>query len=266
MVSSDSSQPATRLGFWMAILTAATAALALAVAVTTLPRSGPYCRTGCVVGYPYTDAGAFVPRDYWWLYPAVGLTLLVVILAAVLHGRIAPRRRVLSRIGNSFVAIAAALLLVDYTIQLTVLQPALLSGETEGLSPWSQYHPYGLFIAFENAGYAILNVGFAFLGVALLGTRARLEQAAGWVFLSGAALTAAALVYYPLRYGPRLDYRFEVASILLSWLALIAAPALLAAAWARQGALAGRGLSPGRDLDSAPGSGHEPAPAGGPSR
>ena len=39
------------------ILTGLMAVVSLAMAITTLPRSGPYCRSGCV-GYPYTDAAA----------------------------------------------------------------------------------------------------------------------------------------------------------------------------------------------------------------
>ena len=64
-----------RLSFWTAIFTASMAAVSLGMAVTTLPRSGPYCRTDCV-GYPDTDVAAFVPRDYLWIYPAVVLLLL----------------------------------------------------------------------------------------------------------------------------------------------------------------------------------------------
>ncbi|BAK36083.1 hypothetical protein MLP_30690 [Microlunatus phosphovorus NM-1] len=233
---SSASQPSARLSFWVALLTAVSAAIALAVAVTTLPRSGPYCQTGCVVTYPYTDAGAFVPRDYLWLYPGLLVTALAVVLAGCLHDWVPPRRRTLSRVGAMFVMIAAGILVIDYAVQLTVLQPALLAGQTEGLSAWSSYHPYGLFIALENAGYATLNVGFGFLGAAWAsGLVSRAARMAGWVFLGGAAMTAAALVYYPIRYGSQLDYRFEVAAIAISWLVLIIAPAMLAWAFAHRG-------------------------------
>ena len=216
-------------GVWLGWLTSAVAVISLAVAVTTLPRSGPYCRADCI-SYPYLDAGAFVPRDYLWLYPAIVLTALVVILAGYLQDRVPPHRRAQSRVGAMFVAIAAGLLLIDYAVQLTVLQPALPSGQTESLAAWSQYHPYGLFIALENTGYATMNIGFGFLGYGLIGAARRAERAAGWVFLGSAALTGAALLYYPIRYGAGLDYRFEVTAIMFSWLTLIIAPPLLARA------------------------------------
>ena len=50
------------------------------------------------------------------------------------------------------------------------------------------------------------------------------------MFLTSAAATAAALLYIASRYGAGLDYRFEVAAIMFSWLALIIAPGLLARA------------------------------------
>ena len=217
-----------RLSSWLAVLTAGTAVIALATAVTTPPRSGPYCRSDCVVTYPYTDAVAFVPRDYLWMYPAVLLTLLVVVLVGILHDWVPWRRRALSRIGRSFTTLAATALIVAYAIQLSVIQPALIRGETEGLSPWTQYHPYGLFIALENVGYATLNLGFLCIGAALLAARSRLQRATGWVFLVGGAATLAALVAYAVGYGSGLDYRFEVASIGITWLVLIVAPVMLA--------------------------------------
>ena len=51
-----------RIGLWAALSTTTAAAVSLAVAITTPPRSGPYCRSGCI-NYPYTDAAAFVPHE-----------------------------------------------------------------------------------------------------------------------------------------------------------------------------------------------------------
>ena len=83
----DVDQRPDRLGLWVAIWTAVLAAISLVMAVTTLPRSGPYCQSGCV-GYPYTDAAAFVPRDYLWIYPAIVLTLLALVLVECIHSQL----------------------------------------------------------------------------------------------------------------------------------------------------------------------------------
>ena len=232
-------QPRSRLSVWVAIMTAVMAAISLGMAITTLPRSGPYCQSDCV-GYPYTDAAAFVPRDYLWMYPAVVLTLLTMVLVECIHNRTVPNRGVLSKIGVAFTIMGVAILIVDYASQLTFIQPALLLGETEGLSPWSQYNPHGIFIALENVGYVLLNLGFLFIGVAMIPMPSRLWRAAAWVFAAGGGLTIALLVFYSALYRVRLDYRFEVAAISVTWLVLIAAPVLLSIAFVRTGQVENR--------------------------
>jgi hypothetical protein len=229
----DIERQPSRLILWAAILTVFMAAVSLAMAVTTLPRSGPYCQSGCVV-YPYTAVAAFVPRDYFWLYPAIVLTLLVMVLVECIHLQIPPSRELLGRIGVAFTIMGVAILVTDYATQLTFIQPALLLGETEGLSPWSQYNPHGIFIALENVGYLLLNLAFLFIGLAML-RMPRLWRAAGWVFAGGGALTLAALVLYSVIYRVRLEYRFEVAAIGVTWLVLIVAPVLLSVAFVRTG-------------------------------
>jgi hypothetical protein len=229
----DVDQRPDRLGLWVAIWTAVLAAISLVMAVTTLPRSGPYCQSGCV-GYPYTDAAAFVPRDYFWMYPAIVLTLLALLLVECIHSQLPPSRELLSRIGVAFTIMGGAILVVDYAIQLTFIQPALLIGETEGLSPWTQYNPHGIFIALENVGYALFNVAYVFIGVAMLRMPTRLWRAAGWIFALGGALTVMLLVFYGGFYRVRLDYRFEVTAILITWLVLIVAPVLLSIAFLRR--------------------------------
>jgi hypothetical protein len=183
-----------RLSLWAAILTALMAVVSLAMAITTLPRSGPYCQSGCV-GYPYTDVAAFVPMDYLWMYPAVVLTLLAMVLVECIHHQVAPSRGLLSRIAVAFTTMGVAILVVDYASQLTFIQPALLLGETEGLSPWSQYNPHGIFIALENVGYVMINIAYLFIGIAMLRMPRRLWRAAGWIFTVGGVATLALLVF-----------------------------------------------------------------------
>lgn len=221
-----------RIGFWAALSTAATAVASLAMAITTPPRSGPYCRSGCLT-YPYTDAAAFVPRDYLWMYPALLTTLAFVVLAACIHDWVPQGRRLLSRIGLCFAVIGAGALVTDYGIQLTVMQPSLLSGETQGLSTFSQYNPHGVFISLENVGYAALSLALLFLGIALAALGSKLVRATGWVFIGGGALTLVILILYGAMYRASLDYRFEVASLLITWLVMIIAGVLLTLSFAR---------------------------------
>jgi hypothetical protein len=149
--AADDQVLASRLGYWTALSTTVVGVATLAVAITTPARSGPYCRSACI-SYPYTDVAAFVPRDYLWMYPAALLAVLFVTLTACFHQQASPTSTVAARIALSLAVIAAAAIVIDYGVQLTVLQPSLLKGETEGLSPFSQYNPHGVFIALENVG------------------------------------------------------------------------------------------------------------------
>jgi hypothetical protein len=142
---------------------------------------------------------------------------------------------VLSGIAVSFTAIGAGTLVIDYAIQLTFIQPALLLGETEGLSPWTQYQPHGIFIALETVGYVLLNIVFLALGLALVQTPERVWRVGGWLFILAGGLTLALLVFYATFYKLRLDYRFEVTAILITWLALIVVPGLFSIALVRAG-------------------------------
>jgi len=132
-----------------------------------------------------------------------------------------------------FAVIGGAVLLVDYGIQLTVLQPALLAGQTEGMSALTQYNPHGVFIALENVGYAVLGIAFLFLGAALTAGTSRLERAVRWVFIVGGVLILAALVLYATIYRADLDVWFEVMSMLITWLVLIVSGTMLTVVFGR---------------------------------
>jgi hypothetical protein len=224
---------ASRLGFWAAVLTAVAAAAALALGVTTPPRSGPFC-TGSCITYPYADAAAFVPRDYLWMYPAVLMAPLFFVVVACIHHYAAPHKRVFGQIALSFAVISATALTVDYFIQLAVMQPSLLKGEVEGLSLFSQYNPHGVFIALEDVGYLFMGVAFLFAAAAL-DRRERLQRATQFLFVTGAALAVGSLVVLALIYRSDLEYRYEVAAIVIDWVTLIVSGVLLSLVFRRRG-------------------------------
>jgi hypothetical protein len=229
----NSSRPgADRLGARVAIATAIAGVFALAGAITTPPRSGVFCTSACIT-YPYTDVAAFVPRDYLWMYPALLLVVLFVILAVCIHHAAAPDVRVLSGSAVALSVIAATAIVVDYGIQLAVLQASLAKGETEGLTLFSMYNPHGMFIALEDVGYLLLGVAFLFAARAIP-RGSRLGDSIRWLFTAGGALTVAALILLSLRYRTDLDYRFEVTAIFINWLVLIVSGLLLNRQFARR--------------------------------
>ncbi len=229
----SSGTSAVRLGFWTATLTAGCATAALALGVATPPRSGPNCRDGCIP-YPYTDGAAFVPRDYLWMYPAFLMAAVFVALVLCIHHRARGDQQVWSGIGLCFAAIAAAVLTTGYFIQLAVMQPSLLKGETEGLTLFSQYNPHGVFIALEDLGYLMVGVALLFTGVALVGSGA-VERAVRWLFIVGGLAAIGALIGLSLIYGQDLEYRYEVIVIGIDWTALIVGGVLLSILFRRAG-------------------------------
>lgn len=65
----------------------------------------------------------------------------------------------------------------------------------------------------------------------------KLWRVVAWIFTIAGALTPVLLLFYSAFYRARLDYRFEVTAILVTWLVLIAAPALLSVALVRTDAM-----------------------------
>jgi hypothetical protein len=214
--------------FYVALLTAVTTALSFAIAIATPPKAGPFCVADCI-GYPYTGFAAFVPRDFWWMYPALLPAPLLVMMLSGIYERAAPDRRRFALLSIGFAAAAAAILTADYFVQIRVTQPAVLRSEFDGLAPWSQYNPHGVFIALEEAGYVFMAIAFAFAAPAL--PRRRGFGAVRRIFAAGAATLLVLFVGMSFAYGFDVEYRFEVAAISIDWTVLIASGALLARAY-----------------------------------
>jgi hypothetical protein len=144
-----------------------------------------------------------------------------------LQQRAASGRRGFSRVALAFGAMASTIITAVYFIQLRFVQPAVLRGELDGLAPWTQYNPHGVFIALEEAGYALMGVAFLFAGLAL-STEDRLRRTVRTIFVVGFASVAGAFVALSVVYGARVEYRFELAAISIDWTVLIVAGTLLA--------------------------------------
>jgi hypothetical protein len=203
--------------------------------IFTPVRSGPNCASGCLT-YPYLDAAAFVPRDYLWIYAALLMVLAFVVLVAGIHHRAPDHRKIFSQIGLVFAGIAAAVLAVDYAIQLAVLQPSLLDGETDGLAPFVMYNPHGVFLALEDVGYLLMSVAFLSIGTVFV-QHTRLDRSLRWLFTISALAGIAALIGLSLVYGKDLQDHFEVVIITINWTVLIVAGVLLSQWFRRSGEL-----------------------------
>jgi hypothetical protein len=211
-------------GFCAATLTTLLTLVTFVVAVLTPPLSGPYCAEGCYT-YPYAGIAARFPRDYYWMYPAMLVFGAYAVLLAAVHRFAAPEKKLFSLAGLFFGWFAAAVLIADFFVQVSVVPPSLAKGETDGIALLTQFNPHGLFIVLEELGYLLMSVSFLFLGAVFDGNR--LRRAVRYTFLAAAVLNLAAFAFYAAAYGIHREYRFEVAAITINWLALIVSGILL---------------------------------------
>lgn len=220
-----------RLGFYAAILTTVVTVVTFGIAFFTPPLAGPFCRSPCFE-YPFTDIVSRFPRDYVWMYPAILLTLIFVVLMVCIHHYASREKKIFSHTGLSFAIISATVLIIDYFIQISVIQPSLINGETEGIAILTQYNPHGIFIALEDIGYLMMSVAFLFMAPVFSWTN-RLEGAIRWIFITGFVLTIISLIILSILYGINREYRFEVAAIVINWIVLIVSGILLSVVFKR---------------------------------
>ncbi len=223
---------ASRLGFWVAILAVLSAAVALGIGIVTPPRTGHNCLSSCIT-YPYSDAAAFVPGDFFWMVPAIFMAIAFLVLMACLYSVARSEHEVFGRIGVSFALITTAVITTDYFVQLSVVQPSLLKGETEGLALITQYNPHGLFIALEDLGYLTMSLAFL-CASAVFARTGKLDRAVRWLYILAPVLAIGSFVVLSVMYGLDLDYRFEVLAIAINWITLIISGILLSI-WFRRG-------------------------------
>ncbi|MEI7727569.1 MAG: hypothetical protein WCK09_20845 [Bacteroidota bacterium] len=208
-----------RSGFYSAIITAILTAITFGIAICTPPISGPLCKGSCIE-YPFINIISRFPRDYIWMYPAMMLTLLVVFLMVCIHYYAQAEKKVFSLTALCFTLISSTLLFVDYFIQVSVIQPSLVRGETEGIALLTQFNPHGIFIALEDAGYLTLAAAYLFTSFVFTGANS-LERAIRWILLMGFILAFGSFILMTSIYGTNLEYRFEVTVIAIDWLVLI---------------------------------------------
>jgi hypothetical protein len=169
------------------------------------------------------------------MYPAIVLMLLFVALLAAVHVWAPPPRKVFSLVALCLATLAAAVLVLDYFVQVTVLQPSLVKGQVDGWAMLTMYNPNGVFIALEEAGYLLMSLALACL-IPVYSGEGRVRRVVRWLFgLSFVAAVGALVAVSAVRGADRGD-SFEIAVISIVWLTLIAAGPLLAAAFRRPAA------------------------------
>ncbi|MEE4177075.1 MAG: hypothetical protein V2I46_06145 [Bacteroides sp.] len=217
-----------KFSFWIALLTAIVTLGTFVTAVLTPPLSGPFCLAGCFE-YPYLDIASRFPRDYYWMVPAIFVFLLAMVLVICVHHYAEERKKLFSQAGFAFAILSAGLLVTNYFLQLSVIQPSLLKGETDGISILSQFNPHGVFIVLEELGFLLMTLSFFALTPVFSGKRGLQIT-----LFSGFPLALAALAIITAVHGIHREYLFEVAVISISWLQLIIASSLMSVMFFRE--------------------------------
>ena len=221
----------SKVGFYAALMTVLLTLVTFGIAFLTPPLSGPYCTGGCF-SYPYSDIASRFPRDYIWMYPAMLLSLVYYVLMVAIHYFAPGDRKIFSHVGLSFALISTATLVIDYFLQVSVIQPSLLQGETDGIALLSQFNAHGVFIVLEEIGFFMMSMSMLFMAPVFVGAT-KAEKAIRWLFISCFALTAISFALYSVFYGIHREYRFEIATISINWLTLIASGILLSIVFRR---------------------------------
>jgi hypothetical protein len=220
-----------QFGFYSSVLTAIIAALFFIAGILTPTRSGPFAPAANSITYPYTNVAAFIPNDYLWLYPGILLALIFVVLMVCIHYYAANDKKIFSQIALSFALIYATVISIDYFIQFTIVIPSILSGETAGLSLFTQYNPHGIFIALEGLGYFMMSVAFLFAAAVFAG--GKVERAIRWLFVASFIL---AIVSFTVLSLLKYDIvAFEVTILTINWTVLIVSGILLSVLFRRAG-------------------------------
>lgn len=189
-----------------------------------------------VVPYPFATERIAEqwPGDYWWMYTAMLLMLSFVAMVAAVHRYARPARQLYSLLGLCAAVLSAAVLLIDYFVQVTVMQPSLEKRQLDGWTLLTQYNPNGVFIALEELGYLLMALALVCL-VPVFDGRDRVQRALRLLLTGCFTLAIGALVAVSALRGIDRGDDFEIAVISIVWLTLIAAGPLVATVLRRAG-------------------------------
>ena len=84
MENSELHKNVLKFGYWAALSTAVLTIITFTVAMLTPPLSGPFCEENCFQ-YPFTEIASRFPRDYYWMYLAIVLSFLYLLMMLAIH-------------------------------------------------------------------------------------------------------------------------------------------------------------------------------------
>lgn len=204
----------------IALTTTGVTVVSFALALTALPNDVPYPFASEVIADQW-------PADYLWMYPAMLVMLLFVALIASVHEYAPATRKIFSLLALCLAVVAAAVILIDYFIQVSVMQPSLEKGQLDGWAILTQYNPNGVFIALEELGYLLMSLALACIAPVFVQDN-KVERTLRRLLALNLAATVAALVAVSAARGIDRGDLLEIIVISIVWLTLILAGPLVA--------------------------------------
>lgn len=209
----------SKFGRYISLATAFLATISFGIAIMTPPFSGPFCLSDCFE-YPFTDIAGRFPRDYYWMYPAIILSISYLIMMITLLHVIPQSKKFFGTLGVSFAMMSTLILVTNYFIQVSVIQPSVLAGEPDGVSLLTQFNPHGVFIVLEETGFTFMIISF-FVLFPIFDGHKKPEKMIKWTAIIGFVLTLLSFTIVSIIYGIHREYRFEVIVISITWIELI---------------------------------------------
>jgi hypothetical protein len=150
----EGTSPSTRaLGFWSAVLATV---FSIFYDIAQIAEWLGWLGSGGGPESESTPLGLIV-----LLTPSLLLGSSFLVLVASLHQIAPPERRAWSQAALAFATIYAALISINYYVQLAWVVPRLMRGETAGIEPF-------LFTPFDSFLYAVDILGYSFMSLATL--------------------------------------------------------------------------------------------------
>lgn len=203
----------------ISLITTFLTVITFGIAICTPPLSGPFC-TGPCFEYPYTEIASRFPRDYYWMYPAILLSISYLIMIVTIYQTAPESKKLYGMLGVAFAIMASLILIIDYFIQVSVIQPSILAGETDGISLLTQFNPHGIFIVLEELGFTLMIISL-FALFPIFNGAGTLEKTIKWATIIGFLLAVISFLLVSVIHGINREYRFEVIVISITWIELI---------------------------------------------
>lgn len=209
----------SKFGYVVSMITAILTIITFAVAICTPPLSGPFCAESCFE-YPFHEIAGRFPRDYYWMFLAIILSIFYLIMIITIYHVIPENKKLFGMLGCTFAIMSALILIVDYFVQVSVIQPSLIAGETDGISILTQFNPHGIFIVIEEIGFMFMILSF-FVMIPIFNGQNKLEKAIKWMSIISFVFAIISFTLISISFGIYREYRFEVVVISIAWIELI---------------------------------------------